>query len=69
MLQMKQNPMSDFQRCTTSMQRRCPTLNQHCTAPIQPLFKVAQRRFNVVSTLMWHYLNVVSTWPQRQLKL
>ena len=25
---MKQNPTSDFQRCTTLMQRQCPTLKQ-----------------------------------------
>ena len=36
---------------------------------MQPFFNVAQHRFNVVSTLIWHYLNVVSTWPQRQLKV
>ena len=36
---------------------------------MQPFFNVAQRRFNVVSTLTRHYLNVVSMRPQRQLKL
>ena len=25
---MKQNPTSDFQRCTTPIQRQCPTLKQ-----------------------------------------
>ena len=27
-LKMKQNPTSDFQRCTTLIQRQCPTLKQ-----------------------------------------
>ena len=44
-------------------------LNQRCTTLMQPFFNVAQCRFNVVSTLILHYLNVVSMWLQRQLKL
>ena len=44
-------------------------LNQRCTTLMQPFFNVAQCRFNVVSTLILNYLNVVSMWPQRQLKL
>ena len=27
-LKMKQNPTSDFQRCTTLIQRQCPTFKQ-----------------------------------------
>ena len=44
-------------------------LDQRSTKSMQPFFNVAQCRFNVVSTLIWRYLNVISTWPQRQLKL
>ena len=29
-LKTKQNPTSDFQRCTTLIQRQCPTLKQRC---------------------------------------
>ena len=42
---MKQNPTSDFQRCTTLLQRQCPTLKQHRN-------NVAQRCFNLASTLV-----------------
>ena len=45
------------------------TLNQRCTTSMQSFFNVVQCHFNVVSTMMWHYLNVVSRSPQRQLKL
>ena len=44
-------------------------LIQRCTASMQPFFNVAQCLFNVVSTLISHHLNVVSTWLQHQLKL
>ena len=44
---MKQNPTSDFQRCTTLIQRQCPTLKQ--------------RRNNVVTTLIQRYFNPAST--------
>ena len=43
-LKMKQNPMSDFQRCTTLIQRQCPTLKQRRN-------NVAQRWYNVDTTL------------------
>ena len=64
-LKMKQNPKSDFQCCTTLIQCQClsvkTTLSQSHTTSIQSFFKVAQCSFNVVSTLIWHYLDVVST--------
>ena len=44
-------------------------LIQRCTASMQPFFNIAQCLFNVVSTLISHHLNVVSTWLQHQLKL
>ena len=56
-LKMKQNPTSDFQRCTSRY-----------NVGVRPWNNVAQRCFYDVSTMMWHYLKVVSTWPQRQLK-
>ena len=43
-LKMKQNPKSDFQRCTTLIQRQCPTLKQRRN-------NVAQRWYNVDTTL------------------
>ena len=43
-LKMKQNPTSDFQRCTTLIQRQCPTLKQRRN-------NVAQRWYNVDTTL------------------
>ena len=42
-LKMKQNPTSDFQRRTTLIQRRCPTLKQRRN-------NVAQRWYNVDTT-------------------
>ena len=33
------------------------------------VFNVAQCPFNVVSTLIWYYFNIVSMWPERLLKL
>ena len=41
-LKMKQNPTSDFQRCTTLIQRQCSTLKQRWN-------NVTQRWYNVVS--------------------
>ena len=54
---------------TMSMPSVETILNQRCIASMQPFFKVAQCRFNFVSTLISHHLNVVSTWLQHQLKL
>ena len=64
-LKMKQNPKSVFPRRTTLIQRQCPTLKQGWTNITQRRCSIKQRCFNVVSTLMWHYLNVVSAWPRR----
>ena len=44
---MKQNPTSDFQRCTTLIQRQCPTLKQ--------------RRNNVGTTLIQRCFNLALT--------
>ena len=44
-LKMKQNPTSDFQRCTTLIQRQCPTLKQRRN-------NVTQRR-NSVDTMLF----------------
>ena len=70
---MKQNPKFCFSTLhsidTMSVSSVETKLNQCCRMSMQPFFNVAQCRFNVVSKLIWHYLNVVSTWPQRQLKL
>ena len=49
---MKQNPTSDFQRCTTMIQRRSLTLKQRRK-------NVVQRCYNVLSTLFQRNLNVV----------
>ena len=42
-LKMKQNPTSDFQRCTTLIQRQCPTLKQRRNNVTQRQNNVAQR--------------------------
>ena len=41
---MKQNPTSDFQRCTTLIQRQCLTLKQRRN-------NVTQRWYNIDTTL------------------
>ena len=73
MLKMEQSPTLDFQHCTTLTQLSVAdveaTMNQHCTTSMQLFFNIALRRFNVVSKLIWRYPKVVSTDPQRQLKL
>ena len=48
---MKQNPTSDFQRCTTLIQRQCPTLKQRQNNVTQRRNNFAQRWFNVDTTL------------------
>ena len=50
-LKMKQNPKSDFQRCTTLIQRQCPTLKQRRNNVTQRRNNVAQRWYNVDTTL------------------
>ena len=49
---MKQNPTSDFQRCTTLIQRQCPTLKQRRN-------NVTQRR-NSVDTMLFQPIVDVS---------
>ena len=61
-LKMKQTPTSDFQGYTRL--HSSPKLKQRCTMKVKRFFNVAQRRFIVVSTMIWDYLNVVSTWSQ-----
>ena len=39
-LKMKQNPMSDFQHCTTLIQQWCTTLKNRCTTSFQCCFNV-----------------------------
>ena len=39
-LKMKQNPMSDFQHCTTLIQQWCTTLKKRCTTSFQCCFNV-----------------------------
>ena len=48
---MKQNPTSDFQHCTTLIQRQCPTLKQRRNNVTQRRNNVAQRWYNVDTTL------------------
>ena len=50
-LKMKQNPTSDFQRCTTLIQRQCPTLKQRRN-------NVTQRWYNVDTMLFQLSVNV-----------
>ena len=49
---MKQNPTSDFQRCTTLTQRQCLTLKQRRNNVTQRQNNVAQRWFNVDTMLL-----------------
>ena len=51
---MKQNLTSDFQRCTALIQRQCPTLKQ-CRN------NVAQRWYNVDTTLFQPSVDVQSS--------
>ena len=44
-------------------------LNQRWKTSMQPFFNVAQCLFNVVSTLIWHYFNVILTWSQCSLNV
>ena len=48
---MKQNPKSNFQRCTTLVQRQCPTLKKRRN-------NVSKRQYNVVSTLFQQSLDL-----------
>ena len=50
-LKMKQNPTSDFQRCTTLIQLQCPTLKQRRNNVTQCRNNVAQHWYNVDATL------------------
>ena len=49
---MKQNPTSDFQRCTMLIQRQCPKLKQRRNNVEQRRNNVAQRWFNVDTVLL-----------------
>ena len=50
-LKMKQNPTSDFQRCTTLIQRQCATLKQRQNNVTLRQNNVAQRWCNADTTL------------------
>ena len=50
-LKMKQNPTSDFQRCTTLIQCHWPTLKERWNNVTQRRNNVAQRWYNVDTTL------------------
>ena len=56
-LKMKQNLTSDFQRCTTLIQRQCPTLKQRYPTLKQCCTTLVQRCFNLASTLVKAVLN------------
>ena len=49
-LKIKQNPTSDFQRCTMLIQRQCPTLKKRWNNVTQRRNNVAQRWYNVDTT-------------------
>ena len=53
-LKMKQNPASDFQSCTTLIQRQCPTLKQRYTTSKQ-----------CWNNVIWTYPANISTSDQR----
>ena len=56
-LKMKQNPTSDFQRCTTWIQRESPTMKKRRTA----LHNVQTTLPNVGTTLVQRFFNPAST--------
>ena len=62
-LKMKQNPTSDFQRRTTLIQRRCPTLKQRWNNVETTLHNVGtmliQRSLHLASTLIKIILNPI----------
>ena len=65
-LKMKQNPTSDFQRCTTWIQRESPTMKKRRTAlhNVQTTLPnvgttLVQRCFNLASTLVKAILNPI----------
>ena len=57
---MKQNPTLDFQRCTTLIQRQCPTLKQRRNNVTQRRNNVAQRWYNVDTTLFQPSVDVLN---------
>ena len=57
------------QRCTTSIQRQCPTLKQHRSDVAQRRNNLAQRWYNIVSTsckVVSTLYDIVSTLFQRR---
>ena len=55
---MKQNHPPNFQRCTTFIQRQCPTLKQPRNNVTQRRNNVAQGWYNVDTTLFEPNVNV-----------
>ena len=66
-LKMKQNPTSDLQRCTTLIQRRCPTLKQRWIKAAQSRYNYYSTLYNVISTLLQRWYTIISTLFQRGL--
>ena len=60
-LKMKQNPKSDFQCCLRLIQRQCATLKQHQNNVTQRGDNVAQRWYNVGTTLIQSCFKLAST--------
>ena len=61
---MKQNPTSDFQRCTTLIQRQCPTLKQRRSNVTQRRNNAAQRWYNVNTMLFQSSVDVSYSYIQ-----
>ena len=58
-LKMKQNPTSDFQRCTMLIQRQCPTLKQCRNNVTQRWYNVDTTLLNLTLTLVKPILNPI----------
>ena len=61
-LKMKQNLTSDFQRCTTLIQRQCPMLKNRRNNVTQRRNNVAQRWNNVDTTLFQPSVDVSQSY-------
>ena len=72
-LKMKQDPMSDFQHCTTLIQQRCKTLKRRCTTSFQCCFNVdmalSHYCFKVASVSVkafWKPIWLINIWICRK---
>ena len=59
---MKQNPTLDFERCTTLIQRQCPTLKQRRNNVTQLRNNVAQCWYHVDTTLLQPSVDVSESY-------